>query len=159
VGLFDFFKRRRDRESAIPAPSTEVIRPSAQVQADQPVVGQQFDSAPAAGAGGGFDVSSLSGLAGLADAMKQAAAQRDAQVTQSSQTLDLRGTGLRDEIVEIMKRHGIDPESGAMQGAQFNAASMPAMQAEMLEVLKRHGIDTGGASIQIDSTQPPQPGQ
>jgi hypothetical protein len=36
---------------------------------------------------------------------------------------------------------------------------MPAMQAEMLEALKRHGIDTGGASVQIDSSQPPQPGQ
>jgi protein-tyrosine-phosphatase len=154
VGLFDFFKRRRQRESAVPSPSTQVSPLSS--QGEEPVVGQQFSAPPAAGTPGGFDVSSLSGLANLADAMKQAAAQGDPQVTQSSQTLDLRGTGLREEIVEIMKRHGIDPDSGAMQGAQVNAASMPAMQAEMLEALKRHGIDTGGASIQIDSSQPPQ---
>jgi septum formation topological specificity factor MinE len=174
VGLFDFFKRRRQRESAIPSPSTEVSPLSS--QGDEPVVGQQFSSPPSAGAAGELDVSSLSGLAGLADAMKQAAAQGNTQVTQSSptsptahaafaakaahqQSLDLRGTGLREEIVEIMKRHGIDPDSGALQGAQLNAASMPAMQAEMLEALKRHGIDTGGAGIQIDSSQPPQPGQ
>jgi protein-tyrosine-phosphatase len=157
VGLFDFFRRRRERESAIPAPSTQVSPLSS--EGDQPVVGQQFSAPPAAGTPGGFDVSSLSGLAGLADAMEQAAAQGNTEVTQSSQTLDLRGTGLREEIVEIMKRHGIDPESGAVQGGQINAASMPAMQAEMLEALKRHGIDTGGASIQIDSSQPPQPGQ
>jgi septum formation topological specificity factor MinE len=172
VGLFDFFKRRRDRESAVPSPSPQVSPLSS--QGDQPVVGQQFSAPPAAGTSGGFDVSSLGGLAGLADAMKQAAAQGN--VTQSSQTsptthaafaakaahpeaLDLRGTGLREEIVEIMKRHGIDPDSGAMQGAQVNAASMPAMQAEMLEALKRHGIDADGSSIQIDGSQPPQPGQ
>jgi septum formation topological specificity factor MinE len=159
VGLFHFFKRRRHRESAIPGPSAEVSPPSAQVQGDEPIVGQQFSGRPAAGTPAGFDVSSLSGLAKLADAMRQAAAHGSPQVTQSSQTLDLRGTGLREEIVEIMKRHGIDPDSGAVQGTQLNAASMPAMQAEMLEALKRHGIDTGGASIQIDSSQPPQPGQ
>jgi septum formation topological specificity factor MinE len=157
VGLFDFFRRRRERESAIPSPSTQVKPLSS--QGDEPVVGQQFSSPASAGAAGGFDVSSLSGLAGLADAMKQTAAQGNTQVPQSSQTLDLRGTGLREEIVEIMKRHGIDPDSGAVQGTQVNAASMPAMQAEMLEALKRHGIDTGGASIQIDSSQPPQPGE
>jgi septum formation topological specificity factor MinE len=157
VGLFDFFKRRREREGAIPSPSTQVNPLS--TQGDEPVVGQQSSSPPSAGVGGGFEVSTLGGLAGLADAMKQAAAQGNTQVTQSSQTLDLRGTGLREEIVEIMKRHGIDPDSGAVQGTQLNAASMPAMQVEMLEALKRHGIDTGGASIQIDSSQPPQPGQ
>jgi hypothetical protein len=156
MGLFDFFRGRRERESAIPPPSSGVNPLSTQV--DQPVVGQQFESAPTAAAGG-FDVSSLSGLAGFAEAMKQAAAQGDAQVTQSSQTLDLRGTGLREEIVEIMKRHGIDPDSGAVQGGKIDAASMPAMQAEMLEALKRHGIDTGGASLRIDGSQPPQPGQ
>jgi septum formation topological specificity factor MinE len=66
---------------------------------------------------------------------------------------------LREEIVEIMKRHGIDPDSASVQGAQINAASMPGMQAEMLEALKRHGIDAGDASIQIDGSQHPQPGQ
>jgi protein-tyrosine-phosphatase len=161
VGIFDFFKRRRQRESAIPAPS-ETRSAGGAADPDQPVVGQQFSGAPAPGpigAGGGIDVSSLGGLAGLAEAMKQAAAQGDAQVTQSSQTLDLRGTGLREEIVEIMKRHGIDPDSGSAQACKINAASMPAMQAEMLEALKRHGIDTDAASIQIDGSQPPQPGQ
>jgi septum formation topological specificity factor MinE len=158
VGILDFFRRRRQRESAIPESGSEL---SPATPADQPVVGQQFSGQPAGGidASGGFDVSSLSGLAGFAEAMKQAAAQGDAEVTQSSQTLDLRGTGLREEIVEIMKRHGIDPDSGSVQSAQINAASMPAMQAEMLEALKRHGIDSSGASIHIDGSEPQQPGQ
>jgi hypothetical protein len=156
VGIFDLFRRRRQRESAIPESGSE-LSPAA--PADQPVVGQQFSGQPAGGVdvSGGFDISSLGGLAGLAEAMKQAAAQGN--VTQSAQTLDLRGTGLREEIVEIMKRHGIDPESGAAQGSQVNAASLPGMQAEMLEALKRHGIDASGASIQIDGSQPQQPGQ
>jgi septum formation topological specificity factor MinE len=161
VGLFDFFRRRRERESAIPA-SSEADSLGGAADLDQPTVGQQFSSLPSGAANevsSGLDVSSLGGLAGLAEAMKQAAAQGDVDVTESSQTLDLRGTGLREEIVEIMKRHGIDPDSGSVQGAQINAASVPGMQAEMLEALKRHGIDTGGASIQIDGSQPPQPGQ
>lgn len=155
MGLFDFFKRRQERESAIPPPSAEAG--AAGAQADQPVVGQQFSGQVTAPSS--IDVSSLGGLAGLAEAMKVAASQGNAEVTQSSQTLDLRGTGLREEIVEIMKRHGVDPESGAMQGTQFDASSMPAMQAEMLEALKRHGIDTGSGGIQIDSSQPPEQGQ
>jgi protein-tyrosine-phosphatase len=122
------------------------------------VVGEQFAS-PAAGAPATVDVSTLSGLAGFAEAIKLAASQGNADVTQTSQSLDLRGTGLREEIAEIMERHGIDPDSGAMQGSQIDAAAMPAMQAEMLEALERHGIDTGGGSIQIDSSQPPEPGQ
>jgi hypothetical protein len=58
-----------------------------------------------------------------------------------------------------MKRHGIDPDSGAVQAGRVDASAMPAMQAEMLEALKRHGIDTGGASIRIDGSQPTQPGE
>jgi hypothetical protein len=98
VGLFDFFKRRRERETALAPPSARVTPPSAgatppSAQADQPVVGQQFQSAPPVTGAGGFDVSSLGRLAGFAEAMKQAPAQGNAQVTQSSQSLDLRGTG------------------------------------------------------------------
>jgi hypothetical protein len=63
VGLFDFFKRRRERERALAPPSAGATPPSA--QADQPVVGQEFRAAPPVSGAGSFDVSSLGGLAGL----------------------------------------------------------------------------------------------
>jgi hypothetical protein len=138
VGLFDFFGRRRQRESAVPdAPSTQVP-PVGQPEQPQEVVGQRVADTSTTG---GLDLSSLGGLAGLGEMVQQAAAQGNVEVDQSSQTIDLRGTDLREEMVEIMKRHGIDPDSGAVPGSQIDASSMPQMQAEMLEALKRHGLD------------------
>jgi hypothetical protein len=131
VGLFDVFRRRRERESALP-PSASVTPPSAQV-GDQPVVGQQVS-----GLGGpGFDLGTVLG-GGI-------------QINQAPQSIDMSNVeGLRGEIFEIMRRHGIDPETGVTDSV--DASAMPQMQQEVLQALSRHGLDfgAGGDGAQAD---------
>ena len=131
MGLGDFFKRRAERESEIP-PSPAEAEPlgSFADPEGQPVVGSQV------GGGEPQFSGSLSELAGFF------AATGSVQIDQS-QTIDMRGTGLREEIFGIMREHGIDPESGT--SSQVDASTMPEMQAQILEALARHGIDPGGS--------------
>jgi predicted deacylase len=97
MGLFDFFRRRSARESALSG--TEIP-----------------DAAS-------FSVTSAP----------------QTVVTQSSRTIDATGaTGLREDMFEILRRHGIDPESG--QAVSIDASSMPGMAAEIQQALSTHGI-------------------
>lgn len=96
MGLFDFFRRRSERESALGGP------------------GQSGEA--------GFSVTST-----------------PAVVTQSSQTIDATGAmGLRDDMFEILRRHGIDPEKG--QAVSVDASTMPGMADEIQRALAGHGI-------------------
>jgi hypothetical protein len=137
VGLFDLLRRRRERESALPhsaavdppsasvdPPSSSVTSPSAGLGTDQPVVGQQVS-----GLGGpGFDFGTMLG-GGM-------------QVNQMPQSIDASEVeGLREEIMQIMRNHGIDPETGAT--GSVDASAMPQMQQEILQALSRHGLDFG----------------
>jgi hypothetical protein len=126
VGLFNLFRGRRDRERALPPPSASVEPPSAQV-GDQPVVGQQVS-----GLGGpGFDLGTMLG-GGM-------------QVNQMPQSIDASQVeGLREEIMQIMRNHGIDPETGAT--GSIDASAMPQMQQEIMQALSRHGLDFGAGS-------------
>jgi len=57
---------------------------------------------------------------------------------QGSQTLDLRGMeGVRDEMREVMRQHGVDPDSGVA----MDASSVPGLQEALLKVLAQHGVD------------------
>jgi hypothetical protein len=150
VGLFDFFKRRRERESAIQPPAP------ADTGGAQAVVGQQV------GGGGEFDVGSLNvqGVAGMAEGLEalaqlgpmiqKAIAEGNVTIEQGpSQTIDMRGTGLREEIVGIMKQHGIDPET-ASPGENIDAAAYGDMQQQILAALAKHGIDPNASGSSID---------
>jgi hypothetical protein len=120
VGLFDFFKRRRERESAIQAPA------SADTGDAQAVVGQ------------------------LGPMIQKAIAEGNVTIEQGpSQTIDMRGTGLREEIVGIMKQHGIDPET-ASPGENIDAAAYGDMQQQILAALAKHGIDPNASGSSID---------
>jgi hypothetical protein len=131
MGLFDFFKRRRERESAIPEAETEVM--------DQPVVGQQVEGAEQLP--GGIDLSQLGPM------IQSAIEQGNVTIEQGpSQTIDLRGTGLREEILGIMKDHGLDPD----KSGEINAGDYGDMQKLILEALSKHGVNVDG------SPQPPQ---
>jgi hypothetical protein len=176
MGLGDFFRRRKERESVIPPSSSEVQPLGSFASAEgQPVIGQQV--------GGGqqgvpVDLSDLSGMFGglqalstLGPMIQQAVAEGNvktnpdgsieiegANVTiEQGQTVDLTGgagDGLRNEILEIMSQHGIDAEAGS--GSQIDASAMPAMQQQILEALARHGIDpnASGSSFQFGSGEP-----
>lgn len=86
--------------------------------------------------------------------IQQAMAQGNVEVTQGeSRTIDLRGSGLREEIMGIMREHGIDADPGS--GQQIDASSMPGMQQQILEALEQHGLDLGaigGGDIQIEQS-------
>src|SRR5438552_3957643 len=107
MGIGDFFRRRRERESAVtdpmsasggPAPAGPV--PWAQ---DLDTIGQQI---PTAASALPLDLSQLG------SSIQQAFASGNVQVQQMQpQVIDARGSGLRDEIFEIMQQHGIDPKS------------------------------------------------
>jgi len=152
VGLFDFFKRRRERESAVQLPSS--VRPG---PATQPVVGQQV-----AGGGGGLDLSSaslqapglmesLGALTQLGPLIQQAMAEGNVTVTRGpTQTVNLRGSPLGDEIREIMREHGIDPEGQGQSGQSIDAAGFGDMQLQILAALAEHGVDATGSGTALD---------
>ena len=128
MGLLDIFRRRQRKESAIPEPG------SADFQ--EVVQGSELPGSTGAteASGGWMSVGDASSKEDLAH---QLAAQH-----MPSQQIDLRGTGAREEIVELLKKRGIDPDSGEQQ--QIDAGSVPGLQEEILEVLQRRGLNLPG---------------
>ena len=121
MGLFGFL-RRKD-EQAIPQPGSP-----------------EFDAAVQGSALA--DSKSVSmGEAGWTnpDSAEEALQQlgidpSNAQVEQSSQTIDLRGTGARQEIEQALRESGIDPNQ---KGQTINAASVPGLQQKIAGILGR----------------------
>jgi septum formation topological specificity factor MinE len=139
VGLFDIFRRRRERESAIHGLTVEAA-PSQQVEPLSP--GGQIDSpqeAEAAIQAGGFDLAQLGQIGQM---IAQAAHEGSIQIHQGpTQSIDLSDqSALRDEIMEIMSEHGIDAKAGIT--GEIDASRLPAMQQQILEAIGRQqGID------------------
>ena len=140
--MFDLFRRRRERESAVPA--SESTPPlSSQVGPQEPVgqpIGQAFPTAQQR-----FNRSGVGDMAGILGVISQAFQQGNVNVTQGeNQVIDLRGSGLREEITEAMRQHGVDPESGE---GNVNAADFPDLQQQIMEALSNAGVDLGAAGI------------
>lgn len=136
MGLFDFFKRRRERESAIPADTPESL--TRELKGDSGPVGQAFPQAAAQS----VDLTAATDLAGIMAMMQQAFQSGDIQVTQGeNQVIDLRGSGLRDEIIGALEQHGIDPD--AAQGSEINASDRPGLQEQIMQALQDAGVDVG----------------
>jgi hypothetical protein len=140
VGLFDFFKRRRERESAIPGSSPESL--TRQLKGDGKPIGQPVGQAfPQAGPQS-VDLTAATDLAGVMAMMQQAFQTGEIQVTQGEkQVIDLRGSGLREQIMGALEQHGIDPE--AAQGGQINASDVPGLQEQIMQALQDAGVDVG----------------
>jgi hypothetical protein len=145
VGLFSFFKNRRAKESAVPP--SEALGSFADPD-DQAVVGRQVggggDAQPVPGGADG-----LAALTQLGPMIQRAIAEGNVQIEHGpSQTIDMRGTGLREEILGIMQQHGIDAESGTAQSV--DASAYGDMQRQLLEALARHGIDPGASGTSLN---------
>ena len=135
MGLFDFFSRRRERESAIPGATPESL--TRQLKGDGSTIGQ-----PVQGAGQpqGFDPTSMSDLGSMFGMIQQAMQSGSVQVTQGqNQVIDLRGTELREQIIAALEQHGIDP-NGA-EGSQISAGDVPGLQAQIMQALENAGVD------------------
>jgi hypothetical protein len=165
--MFNFFRKRRERESALgasPAAPSEALGSFARSEG-QPVVGQQLGGTQVGGVGfaGGADLTeALTVLSQLGPMVQQAIAQGNVTVEQGeAQTIDMRGTGLREDILGIMQQHGIDAEAGTANQA-IDASAYGDMQQQLLEALAKHGIDpnSGGSSVsfQISTDDETQPG-
>lgn len=176
MGLGDFFKRRKQRESAIPGSSAEVdALGSFASSEDQPVIGKQVaGGTPAAWPGGMGAFEGIAALPAMFASLKELEnlgpqiqeAMESGQITQNpdgsiqfstsgaggalqfgsvtidsddGQAVDMRGTGLREEIEQIMSSHGVDMNTGdGGQGLDANQAM--AMQQQILTALARHGV-------------------
>ena len=140
MGMFDFFKRRHEREAAVHVPEP--------ASGSETVVGSQV---PGGGTVQGLD------LAEIGTAIQKAFAEGNVTVEQGpTQTLDLRGTGLREEILGIMKEHGIDPAAGTA-GQNIDAGDYGNMQQQILAALAKHGVDPNAAGSSLNlQVQPPK---
>jgi protein-tyrosine-phosphatase len=143
------FSRRRKRESATP-PSTQLDQ-----SASPPGSFASPEGQPVVGRPVGGDVvtpemaDGVAGLSQLGPMIQEATASGDLEVEQgSSQTIDMRATGLREEILAIMRQHGIDPESGTTHS--IDPSTYGDMQQQILAALAKHGIDPGASGSAIN---------
>ena len=91
----------------------------------------------------------LAALAQLGPMIQKAIAEGNVQIEHGeSQTLDMRGTGLREEIIGIMQQHGIDAEAGT--AANVDASAYGDMQQQILAALAKHGIDPGASGTSVN---------
>jgi hypothetical protein len=58
----------------------------------------------------------------------------DSKVETSNQTIDLRGTGARQEIEEALRESGIDPDKN---GQTIDASTVPGLQEKIAGILGR----------------------
>ena len=152
MGLFNFFQKRRQRESAMSQPPTG----SFASPEGQPVVGSQV-----ADGGGLYNmegpglISSIGQVAEMWPMLKQMqqmqpmleqqmkAAMANPPDHAQIAEMQARGNELRDEIFEIMKQHGVDP-TGAVAPKPENMESYAQMQQQIMEAVSRHGYNAGG---------------
>jgi hypothetical protein len=104
VGLFGFL-RRKD-EKAIPEPGTPefdaAVQGSALPDSKSVSMGAEGWSSP------------------------------DSKVEQANQTVDLRGSGAREEIEQALRESGIDPDK---KGQTIDASSVPGLQEKITGIL------------------------
>ena len=72
----------------------------------------------------------------------------------SSQTLDLRGTGKREEIQEVLREHGIDPDQ---KGQTIDASQVPGLRQALMKALFRGVPNSGGIGGGIPSSKKAPP--
>lgn len=119
MGLFDILRRKDHR--AIPEPGTPEFEAAVQGSALP-------------------DSQSVSmGEQGWASASQPGEATVESS---SSETIDLRGSGAREEIEGILREHGIDPDK---QGQTIDASTVPGLKDAILGALGDAGVQIPGA--------------
>jgi hypothetical protein len=134
VGIFNFFRNRRERESALGVDAT--VDPAAQVAplgTQVNPLGTEFNVS-----GGGTNV--LGDLGTMISQLHQLKEAGGGQFQGQGQVLDLRGTAgagdARKEIFEVLKQHGVDPNGGG--GIPKDPMTL---QRDIMAALQRSGID------------------
>ena len=113
MGLFDFFKSRRERESAVPG---DVSTP---------------DAATRGGLG------DIKGMWEMSKQIREAMEQGNFAVSQESQTIDARGNEeLRSAILKTLNEHGVDAQKG-----QTVQVTDPDVMKAVFTTLAEHSDD------------------
>jgi len=151
MGLFDFL-RRKD-ESAMPDPESPEFQSAVEGSALPGSEGAAIGQGAWASVG---DASSAEELG------KRVAAQMGmdpegvtVDQTSTSQTIDLRGSGAREELLEVLRQHGIDPDK---KGQQIDASTMPGLQEAVFKILRGAGVQIPGMADGPGTTVAAGPG-
>jgi hypothetical protein len=74
----------------------------------------------------------------------------------SPQTVDLRGSGKREDLQEVLRQHGIDPDQ---KGQTIDASKVPGLREALIKALFRGVPNSGGIGEGIPSPKqkPPDP--
>jgi hypothetical protein len=119
MGLFGFLRKKN--EDAIPKPGTPEF--------DAAVQGSAIPDSQSVSMG----ESGWTNPDSAHDALKQLGIDpAKAQVEQSSQTIDLRGTDARDQVLDVLREHGIDPDK---KGQTIDASNVPGLQQALMSIL------------------------
>src|SRR5262245_24220875 len=70
----------------------------------------------------------------------------------SSDAFDLRGTGKQEEIQEVLREHGIDPDQ---RGQTIDASQVPGLRQALLRVLFKGVPNSGGIGGGISAPERP----
>jgi hypothetical protein len=124
MGLFDFL-RRKD-EQAMPEPGS----PDFQAAVEQSAIPDSQSVS--------MNESGWNKADSTRDALKQAGTDATTVSAETSQTIDLRGSGAREQIIEVLRAHGIDPDE---QGQTIDASTVPGLQEAIFSALGQAGVD------------------
>ena len=73
----------------------------------------------------------------------------------SAETIDLRGTDTGDQVEEVLREHGIDPDK---KGQTIDASKFPGLRTALFSVLVRQvpNADGIGGGVSTPKRQPPE---
>ncbi|MBM3666473.1 MAG: SHOCT domain-containing protein [Actinobacteria bacterium] len=139
MGLFGFLRGKDER--AIPEPGTPEF--------EALVSGTALPGSVQMGESGWAQTSAAD------EALKRLGVDAaDAEVQSAgSQTIDLRGTGARENVEEVLRRHGIDPDK---KGQTIDASTVPGLQQAIMGALGMEGLKIPNAEGFGGGISPPK---
>lgn len=141
MGLFNFMKKRRERESAVPGglPTGEDDGGSSGSYSSDGVSVTPSDDGATHLMATSTEVTEVQGLGALGQVLNQAlTGNPTVMMSNESQVVNLQNQGdeLRNSILETLKTHGIDAEKG-----QAVEIGDPAVAQEIMGKLSSLGLD------------------
>jgi hypothetical protein len=124
---------------------------------------------------GPVELQGIGDLVGLGALIQSSLAQGNVSISQNSQVIDMRTSGMREEMLETLKQHGIDVDAIQAQANQAMATqqaqatdanaippqaidmnAIPGLGPAVLGLLAQHGVDLDGDGVP-DNMQQPKP--
>lgn len=146
MGLFDLFKGKRDDEDALSAmragSDSSLASPDQVMAAGGLAEVNVADDIPNIGVA----LAAIEGnpwlrMFGLDEKIIEAVKAGNVQISQMpTQTIDMRGSGAREQVLGVLGEHGIDAHA-AEGGGQIDISDNAELQQQILGVLEQFGID------------------